>query len=335
MPVKYHAIGYAMNDSLPGVTREDVLCLTHINLAFGLVRDGLLDMRMLSHMDLIPQWKRWNPNLRVVLSVGGWGAGGFSGMAMTEEGRRKFAASCLDAVERYGLDGIDIDWEYPCSDVAGIDADPRDKENYTQLLQALREMLGGRRILSVAVGASEDFIRRTEMDAVAQIVDYVQLMTYDMRGFSPEAGHHAALGPSRGDTSKASARAVVELFCSAGVPYEKMIIGAAFYARHFTGVADVNHGLLQRAAAWHEGPTYGELTEAFRRENRFVEYWDEEAEAAWLWNGNTFISFESPEAIRRKCAFVKQKGLLGVMYWEHGSDPSRELLNIIADALHG
>ena len=47
-----------------------------------------------------------------------------------------------------------------------------------------------------------------------------------------------------------------------------------------------------------------------------------------------FISFESPEAIRRKCEFVKEKGMLGVMYWEHSADPTRELLGVIADTLH-
>ena len=118
--------------------------------------------------------------MKIVLSVGGWGADGFSDMAMTEEGRRNFAKSCLDAVEKYNLDGIDIDWEYPCSDAAGIGADPRDKENFTALLATLREYLGKDRIVSIAVGASQRCIADTQMDKVAEIVDYVQLMTYDM-----------------------------------------------------------------------------------------------------------------------------------------------------------
>ena len=66
----------------------------------------------------------------------------------------------------------------------------------------------------------------------------------------------------------------------------------------------------------------------------YTEYWDEDAEAAYLWNGETFISFESPEAIRRKCEFVKEKGMLGVMYWEHSADHTRELLTVIAKTLN-
>ncbi|HCP51275.1 MAG TPA: chitinase, partial [Ruminococcaceae bacterium] len=179
--MKYYSIGYAVNDGLPEVTREDVQKLTHMNLAFGLISEnGLLDLHQMTHLDLIPQFRDWNPALRVVLSVGGWGAGGFSLMSRTEEGRRAFAESCRKAVEEYHLDGIDIDWEYPCSDQAEIDCDSSDKQNYTKLLQALRDALGMNRIVSTAVGAGDYFPENTEMDKVAEIVDYVQLMTYDM-----------------------------------------------------------------------------------------------------------------------------------------------------------
>lgn len=333
--MKYYILGYAMDRSLPGVTAEDVRRLTHLNLAFGLARDGLLDMSMLPNIGLVEQFRRWTPRLRIVLSVGGWGAGGFSAMAMTEAGRRAFADSCLRAVEQYGLDGIDIDWEYPCSDAAGIDADPRDRANYTLLLQALRQALGPERIVSVAAGASRDFIAWTEMDRVSRIVDYVQLMTYDMRGGEGpcQAGHHASLGPSLGDCSKRNTRAVVELFHDAGVSYEKLIVGAAFYSRIFPVPSGRDRGLLQPALSGGFGPGYGGLTGQWKRDGGYTEYWDEAAEAAWLWNGRDFVSFESPEAIRRKCRFVRDRGLGGVMYWEHGADPSRELLGAICETL--
>ena len=114
--MKHFILGYAMDRSLPGFTEADARRLTHLNLAFGLIRDGVVDMSMLPHMELVPRFRTWDSTLKIILSIGGWGAGGFSAMAMTESGRRAFAASCLDVVEQYGLDGIDIDWEYPCSD---------------------------------------------------------------------------------------------------------------------------------------------------------------------------------------------------------------------------
>ena len=255
--MKYYSIGYAVNDGLPEVTREDVQKLTHMNLAFGLISEnGLLDLHQMTHLDLIPQFRDWNPALRVVLSVGGWGAGGFSLMSRTEEGRRAFAESCRKAVEEYHLDGIDIDWEYPCSDQAEIDCDSSDKQNYTKLLQALRDALGMNRIVSTAVGAGDYFPENTEMDKVAEIVDYVQLMTYDMVD-GTRAGHHAALGATRGDKSGLNTRDTVEAYHRAGVPYEKLVIGAAFYGRHFAVTSFENRGLLQPSGGGLPGPTYG------------------------------------------------------------------------------
>ena len=106
--MKYDVIAYCWNDALAGFTREDARRLTHVNLAFGLIKDGLLDLHLLKYLHLLPKLREWNPEMKIVLSVGGWGADGFSDMAMTEEGRRNFAKSCLDAVDKYNLDGIDI-----------------------------------------------------------------------------------------------------------------------------------------------------------------------------------------------------------------------------------
>ena len=59
--MKYYSIGYAVNDGLPEVTREDVQKLTHMNLAFGLISEnGLLDLHQMTHLDLIPQFRDWN-----------------------------------------------------------------------------------------------------------------------------------------------------------------------------------------------------------------------------------------------------------------------------------
>lgn len=332
--MSYHCIAYVMNHSLPTVTAEDAKMLTHINLAFALLKHGRLDLSQLTHVGLIRTFRDWNPELKIILSVGGWAAGGFSTAAMTEAGRRKLAASCREAVEQYGLDGIDIDWEYPCSDCAGIDADPRDKENFTLLLQAIRDAIGEDRIVSVAMGADESCAHNTEMEKVSQILDYVQLMTYDMcNGFSTRSGHHAALGASKGDTTKNNTRAVVELYHDAGVPYEKIVVGAAFYARHFEVETNENNGLLQPSGPGIAKASYHQITPEFLAQEGFTQFWDEDAEAAYLWNGKTFVSYESAEAIRRKCCYVRDKKLRGLMYWEHGHDNTKELLGIIHNIL--
>ncbi len=325
-----YVLGYAMNHSLPLFTKEDVCKLTHINLAFGLIKDGLLDMSKLTNIGLIEKFRAWNPDIKIVLSVGG-----FSNMAMTEEGRWNFARSCRAVVEQYNLDGIDIDWEYPCSNLADIDHDPRDRENFTALLRNLRNQLG-RKIVSIAAGAGDQFIHDTQMDKVAKICDYIQLMTYDMRsGFCHQAGHHASLCATAGDTTNLNTKDTVRNFVRAGVPKEKIVVGAAFYSRKWTGVPNVNNGMLQEAESiGMGGPRYSEITEEFMLKNGFEQFWDADAQAAYLWNGKEFISYETPEAIRLKCEYVVKNNMMGIMYWEHGCDTTRELLDAMDSVMH-
>ncbi len=330
-------LGYVTDGALEGVTREDANRLTHINLAFGKVKDSLLDMSHLPHIGEVARIRALNPKLKFVLSVGGWGAGGFSIMSRTAASREAFAASCLRAVEQYALDGVDIDWEYPCDGSAEIDFDPSDKENFTYLLQALRDALGKERVVSIAAGAGHYFIEGTEMDKVAAICDYVQLMTYDIRsGFQREAGHHTGLFTSPGDRLNDSVRASVEDFHAAGVPREKIVIGAAFYSRRWDGLPNVNNGLFQMAQTVGQyGPGYTKLEEEFINKNGFIRYWDDDAKAPYLFNGSSLISYDDPESIRLKCEYLKKEGLRGIMYWDHGSDPSRKLLAAMYQGLTG
>ena len=328
-------LGYVTDGALESVNTEDAGRLTHINLAFGVIKDGLLDMSHLPHIGEVERIRKLNPKLKFVLSVGGWGAGGFSLMSRTEEGRRAFAETCLRAVEKYGLDGIDIDWEYPCDNSAGIDSDPSDKQNYTLLLQALRDALGPARIVSIAAGAGGYFIRGTEMDRVAAICDYVQLMTYDIRsGFQREAGHHTNLFTSPGDRLNGSVKSSVDAYHSAGVPLDRIVIGAAFYSRRWDGLPDINHGLFQQAGTIGQyGPGYTDLVRNFIDQNGFKRYWDDDAKAPFLFNGSSLISYDDPESIRLKCEYLKAEGLKGIMYWDHGSDPSRALLGAMWAAM--
>ncbi|MDE6837684.1 MAG: hypothetical protein K2P33_04740, partial [Acutalibacter sp.] len=62
--MKKYALAYAMNEGLPLFTKEDLQCLTHINLAFGLVKDGLLDMSQLTNLSLIETFRAWKPVIR-------------------------------------------------------------------------------------------------------------------------------------------------------------------------------------------------------------------------------------------------------------------------------
>ncbi|MBQ9996268.1 MAG: chitinase [Clostridia bacterium] len=329
---------YVWDWYLKTVDEHDAAVLDIINIAFGLVKDDALFFDKPHVPSEIARIHALKPEMKILLSVGGWGAGGFSIMSRTPEGIAKFTASCVDAVETYGLDGIDLDWEYPTIDSAGIDADPSDKYNFTLLLQSLRAALDAaypdtHKMLTIAAGAGKYYVDAVEIPEITKVLDYISLMTYDMRGAWSPAGHHTALygSPSADET--------VRLFHEAGVPKEKLMIGAAFYSRRWTNIPEGGtHGLGQRCDDPDDresgmfGPGFAKLAEAYIDKNGYTAYFDEACGASYLYSETerTFISYDDEKSVAAKAKYAAETGLYGVMYWEHSSDPSRRLMNALA-----
>ena len=339
---KYKVVGYAGDGSLPSLRNEDALKLTHLNVAFGHVRNDEIQIDHLKNLDCLEKLKEINPNLTLLLSVGGWSAGGFSEAASTLEGRKLMAESAVKIVKEHSFDGIDLDWEYPCYGAAGIHSSPSDKENFTYLLKEIREAFdnleketGNYYLLTIAAGADQYYIDGTEMGEVQKYLDYVQLMTYDMRGgFQTLTGHHTNLYTPTGDLFRISVQQSVNLFLQAGVPREKLVIGAAFYSRMWKDVPDNNNGLHQMTAgSGGYGPDFSQLAANFINVNGFTRFWDDEAKAPYLFDGSTFITYEDEESIQHKCEYVSREELGGIMFWEYKCDDTYRLLDTMHKSL--
>ncbi|NLM40386.1 MAG: glycoside hydrolase family 18 protein [Firmicutes bacterium] len=339
---KHLLIGYVDGRALPTVTPEDARKMTHINIAFGHVKNDAVTVENTQNLDFLPKLREYNPQLEILLSVGGWSAGGFSEAASTAEGRRKFAQTSVEILRARKLDGIDIDWEYPTYGQAGIGASPEDKYTFTLLLEELRNALdeqgqkdGRHYYLTIAAGAGQYFVEGTEMDKAQKYLDWVQLMTYDMRGgFQNTTGHHSNLYTPVGDLNRSSVVDTVRIFTEAGVPKEKLVIGAAFYSRMWKDVPNVNNGMYQMSPAnGGYGPVYTDLAANYINKNGFVRYWDDVAKAPWLFDGSTFITYDDPESMAAKCAYLKEAGLLGIMFWEYSCDETHTLLDTLYKAL--
>ena len=196
------------------------------------------------------------------------------------------ADSAVSALAELQLDGIDLDWEYPTYGIAGIASSPDDKRTFTLLLRTIRSALdryGYTRsrhyLLTIAAGADQYYLDGTEMDQAIECLDFVQLMTYDMRGgFQILTGHHTNLYTATGDPYRISADSSVRLFQAAGVPCAKLVLGAAFYSRMWSGVPNRSNGLYQAAATTGGyGPDFTELNQSYVNRSGFTRYWDEEA----------------------------------------------------------
>ena len=290
----------------------DPTVMTHINYAFGHVNDTFDGVRVdnPSRLESIVALKAKNPELNVMLSVGGWGSGRFSEMASDDQRRLSFAQDCLKAVEEFGLDGIDIDWEYPTSDAAGISSSPDDRENFNLLMRDLRAVLGDDRLLTLASSAYAEYI---DFWACEKYLDFVNIMTYDMAN-APY--HHAALYAS--ENTEGCCEGAVKAHVEAGVPIEKLVLGVPFYGRGGTAM-----------------PRFMDYRHIEAGEE-FVEMWDEVAQAPYLADkdGNLVLGYDTPESLTLKCDYIKENGLLGIMYWEYAGDtPEGELSNVLAKEL--
>lgn len=297
---------------LMGVRNElpDVNLVTHINYAFGHVNetfDGVL-LPEGKGLSQVVGLKKDKPSLKVLLSIGGWGSGRFSEMASDPLKRKSFARDCARIVKESGLDGIDIDWEYPGSGLAGISSSPDDRTNFTLLMRDLRASLGKRSLLTIASVCNADYI---DFKAVLPYLDYVNVMSYDM---GTQHTHHAALYRS-GYAGHCTADEAVRKHIDAGVPRQKIVMGMPFYGRGVEGYVPYREG-----------------------ESSDVEFWDDTAKVPMILDslGNMLFGYENARSIAEKCRYIVSGGLRGGMYWEYNADnATHDLARAVYEGLIG
>lgn len=284
----------------------DPTVMTHINYAFGHVNDSFDGVRIDNpdRLRMIVDLKKQNPKLRVLLSVGGWGSGRFSEMAAADKNRLLFAKDCRRVVDVFGLDGIDIDWEYPTQSSAGISSSPDDTKHFTLLMRDLRQELGNK-LLTCATIASGEYI---DFRSCISYIDMVNVMSYDM-GNPPY--HHSALYPSE-ITNWMTTSAAIEAHLKAGVPCEKLVMGMPLYGRGKQGYTTEPDSTKGTKEQWHEQSMVPYLVDA---------------------QGNLVMGFENERSIGIKCQYIIDHRLRGGMYWEYGDEHQEKLRNTICRIL--
>jgi len=341
----YRIVGYVMDKA--EIQRIDAAKVTTLIYAFAQVRssgDVYFDgPESTAYLERLQRLRRTNPNLKLTASVGGWGADHFSDAALTTSTRERFATSILELVQKHGLDGFDIDWEYPGQPGAGCKFRSEDRQNFTLLLQAVRltfdrwSAKGNRRLVLTIASASGEYFKHADIPAVEAYIDWFNVMTYDFYGsLTPITGHHTGLyrtSPTQAPFDFASG--VIGEYLAAGVPASKLVLGCAFYGKSWTGVRAANNGILQPYAHFGDWIDYDDVVTQWARRPGFQSGWDENAKAPYLWSSatGTFVSYENPESIACKAQYVRQMHLGGLMYWEQSEDPKGVLLEAIASGL--
>ncbi len=331
--------------------------LTHIIYSFTHVIDGEMKFRNPEQagpkLRQLVQQKDRNPKLKVMIACGGWGADGFSDMALTAESRDKFIQSAYAFVQEYQLDGVDIDWEYPSISGDGTKARPEDKENFTALMKGLRGVLdqtGRPQTLTFASAGWKRYYDHIQLGEVMKSADFMNIMTYDqVSGNSIYTGHHTPLGVVSYDSVSGtpfgveldrlyregrlkdphprSVEKIVRFLIDQGVDPGQLVVGAAFYGRAWKGVPPANKGLYQQSGGIHIGWTaYQQIRREFEPDSSYIRYWDEEAKAPLLYNkkDSLLISYDDTVSVGLKTKYAMENGLGGIMFWQLGDDTKEE-----------
>lgn len=324
--------------------------LTHINYAFANIGSDLkialgdpnIDP---SNFSKLNELKKTHSNLKTLISVGGWDfSGKFSDVALTDSSRTVFADSVVTFIKQYGLNGVDIDWEFPVGGGLSTNINrPEDKTNFTLLLKKLREKLdaqesvdGQNYILTIAGGAGTSYVSNTELSILSNYVDYATIMSYDIHGTWDTYTDFNASLYSPLETSpqyKWSVDSAVKSWISAGFPASEIVLGVPFYGYLYNGVPNVNNGLYQRFTSGNS-IFYDNIASTYLTNSTYVKRTHPDSRTPYLFNGSTFISYDDEQSIAEKARYIQSSGLAGASAWELSQNKNGVLLNALYSNLN-
>lgn len=224
---------------------------------------------------------------KVVASLGGAvipPCGGDWAQLLQPQTRPKLVANLVELVERYGLDGVDIDLEGEL--MMGIDA----AGNYTPFVRELATALHARsKILTAATGSYPGGMLP---DASLPFFDLIEIMSYDQVGLTwgTAGGEHSTYAQALTDLT---------LWLRKGVPASKLALGVPFYGRGF--------------GSYREGWSLQDIASQFGEAQLNADVVGQRCGAC------SYITYNGLPTLERKAELAGACGA-GLMVWEVGQD---------------
>lgn len=276
--------------------------------------------------------KRINPDLKTLLSIGGWNEGSrkYSQMASTATSRSTFITSCVKFLLKYGFDGLDMDWEFPT--LRG--GQPEDKVNFALLLEEMKTRFKqhGLLLTSAVSGGKATIDASYNVTALATNLDYVFLMAYDFHGtWEKYAHHHSPLYAYRGDKGPNKLLNVdfaVRYWLQVGLPSERLVMGVGTYGRCFTlARADYHDVYAPAPQPGKAGPYtrtpgvlgYNEVCEQQQQVNWTVVR-DKNMVSPYAYYERQWCGYDDVTSVSAKAKYIKSLGLAGAMVWTTSTD---------------
>ncbi|EEA29070.1 conserved hypothetical protein [Talaromyces marneffei ATCC 18224] len=250
-PATYRNVAYYEASNLDrACLYQDILqvdsSLTHLHFAFATLDPTNYAV---SVGDVLSSYefeslKRLSGPLRI-LTIGGWDFSTSPSTytifrnGVTAANRLTMAKNIANFVIDHGLDGVDIDWEYPgAPDIPGIPpASKDDGSNYLNFLVILKNLLGSKS-LSIAAPASYWYLKGFPIAQISNIVDYIVFMAYDLHGQWDYGAKSSQEGCPTGNCLRSHVNltetvSALSMVTKAGVPSNKVVVGVSSYARSF------------------------------------------------------------------------------------------------------
>ncbi|KAJ2461348.1 hypothetical protein GGF42_000245 [Coemansia sp. RSA 2424] len=363
-------VGYYPSWKKAKIDGLDLSQYTHINLAFGIpTATGTFAFEGQSFVSSVVT-ELHAAKTKVLLSVGGWtGSNLISTILKDETTRKTFLDSMVDYIKTNKLDGIDIDWEYPgrLGNTCNVVDEAKDTPNFLSFLQDLRKALDTefdkeKKLITMAVRVEPfdvDSAPSKDVSAFAKVVDFANIMQYDINGAWGElTGPNAPFNFEEGKGMQASFVSAIDAWTEAGWPANQLTAGIGFYGRATTATVDMtkdpknqyqsqskvvplgdsedapwadtcagttsNSGVWQ----WKNLRSQGVLASPTKAAAPWVRQWDPVSKTPWLFNPEKmqYISYDDPQSIKAKIDYAASKGLAGAMIWSIEMDYKGELL---------
>ncbi|KAI3604579.1 glycoside hydrolase family 18 protein [Moniliophthora roreri] len=222
---------------------------THLAYAFAVTTPDVTRLSLeASDEELLPRFVQaaHQNNVKATLSIGGWtGSRYFSTNVGSAQNRSELVKTAVDVVKKYGLDGLDFDWEYPNRQGIGCNViSKEDTPNFLSFLQELRkDPVGSNLTLTAATSIqpwnNTDGVPSSDLSGFAQVLDFITIMNYDVwNSLSSRAGPNAPLNDTCVPTGSpriefGSAVSSVKAWSNAGFPLNQIVLGVPAYGHSF------------------------------------------------------------------------------------------------------
>uniref|UniRef100_A0A1A9WKD4 chitinase n=1 Tax=Glossina brevipalpis TaxID=37001 RepID=A0A1A9WKD4_9MUSC len=276
--------------------------------------------------------------IRVTVAIGGWSdslGNKYARLVSNPQARKRFIESVLEFIEKYGFEGLDLDWEYPvCWQVDCSKGSKTEKASFVALVRELHEAFKPRFLLLSAAVSPSKMVIDTGYDVpiLAHYFDWISVMTYDFHGhWDKKTGHVAPLYSMTGDNNY-NGNFSVNYWIAKGAPPHKLVMGMPLYGQSFTLAENSKCSLKNttlgpgRAGTYTRARgflSYYEICEQINNGGWRVMRDSEGRIGPYACRDNQWVSYDDVEDIRRKSQYIKRMHLGGGMVWALDLDDFR------------